>query len=128
MMPDHNGRRASFEIWPFHKDSFNSITTKDSAWPHEEGKVFGPLIGWFEWTGAENDGFWLAEIKKALEKLHEVALKEGCTTNDLPIYLNITLENTSAKEIYGVNYDELKVIRNKYDPTNVMGQAAGFII
>jgi len=128
MMPCHNGRRSSFEIWPFHKDSFNGVTTKDSAWPHEEGKVSGPLIGWFEWSGAENDDFWLIEIKKALDKLHEVALEEGCTANDLPVYLNIALENTSAKEIYGVNYDELKVIRNKYDPTNVMGQAAGFII
>jgi Berberine and berberine like len=128
MMPSHNGRRSSFEIWPFHKDSFNGITIKDSAWPHEEKNVFGPLIGWFEWSGAENDDFWLAEIKKALEKLHDVALEEGCTTNDLPIYLNITLESTSAQEIYGVNYDELKDIRSKYDPTNVMGQAAGFII
>ena len=127
-MPDHNGRRASFEIWPFHKDSFNGISTNDSAWPHEEGKVFGPLIGWFEWTGAKYDDFWLAEIKKALEKLHEVALEEGCTTNGLPIYLNIALESTSAQEIYVGNYDGLKVTRNKYDPTNVMGQAAGFII
>lgn len=128
MMPGHNGIRASFEIWPFHKDSFNGITPKDSAWPHEEGKACGPLIGSFEWSGKENDGFWLTEIKKALERLQEVALEEGCTTNDLPIYLNIALENTSMKEIYGVNYEELKVIRNTYDPKNVMGQAAGFII
>lgn len=127
-MPGHNGMRVSFEIWPFHKDSFNGITLKDSAWPHEEGKVCGPLIGIFEWSGEENDYFWLTEIKKALEMLNEVALEEGCTTNDLPIYLNITLENTSIKEIYGDNYDELKVIRNSYDPKNVMGQAAGFII
>ena len=67
MMLSHNGRRSSFEIWPFHKDSFNGISRKDSAWPHEEGKVFGPLIGWFEWLGKENDDFWLTEIKKALE-------------------------------------------------------------
>ena len=74
MMPDHNGIRASFEIWPFHtKDAFNGITTNDSAWPHEEGKVFGPLIGWFEWSGEENDKFWLNEIKKALKTLHEVS-------------------------------------------------------
>ena len=128
MLPGHNGRRASFELWPFHKDAFDGITLDDSAWPHEEGNVFFPLIGWFEWLGKENDDFWLREIKTALEKLHEVALEEGCTTNDLPIYLNIALESTSAQAIYGVNYDELKDIRDKYDPRNVMGKAAGFII
>ena len=115
-------------MWPFHKNSFNGITTKDSAWPHEEGKVFGPLVGWFEWTGEENDQFWLTEIKKSLDALHDVALQEKCTTNDLPHYLNISLESTSVKDIYGVNYNELKDIRKKYDPENVMGQAAGFII
>ena len=60
--------------------------------------------------------------------LHEVALEEKCTTDGLPIYLNITLESTLAKDIYGVNYDKFKVIRNTYDPKNAMGQAAGFII
>ena len=127
-MSGHSGSRVSFEIWPFHKNAFNGITPKDSAWPHEEGKVSGPLVGWFEWTGERNDAFWLGEIKKALESLHEVALKEGCTTKGLPIYLNITLENTSVKDIYSVNYDGLKAVRKKYDPTNVMKQAAGFII
>ena len=127
-MEANNGRRASFEIWPLHKDSFNGITTKDSAWPHEEGKVFGPLVGWFEWIGKENDNFWVTKIRDSLKTLHEVALKEGCTTNDLPNYLNLTLETTSAKDIYGDNYNELKDIRKKYDPRNVMGRAAGFII
>ena len=103
MMSGHNGRRVSFEIWPFHKDFFNGITPEDSAWPHKEGKVSGPLIGLFEWSEKGNDDFWIPEIKKTLEKLHEVALEEGCTT-------------------------KLKAIRNKHDPKNVMGQAAGFII
>jgi len=128
LMPNHDGKRVSFEIWPFHKDAFNGITTRESAWPHEQGKVSGPLVGWFEWTGKENDAFWLGEIKNALETLRDVALREGCTIKGLPIYLNITLENTLVKDIYGVNYGELKGIRNKYDPTNVMKQAAGFLI
>jgi hypothetical protein len=124
----HNGNRVTFEIWPFHKDAFHGIKPSDSAWPHEEGKVSGPLVGWFEWEGERNDKFWLDEINAALKTLHDVALKEGCTTKDLPIYLNITLEKTLPKDIYGVNYEGLKAVRKKYDPTNVMKQAAGFII
>ena len=34
------------------------------------------------------------------------------------IYLNITLEYTSAREIYGDNYGDFQVTRKKYDPTN----------
>ena len=127
-MPRHDGKRVSFEIWPFHKDAFNGIRPKESAWPHEGGKVTGPLVGWFEWTGKNNDAFWLGEITNALEALREVALKEGCTTKDLPVYLNITLESTTAREIYRHNYGELTVIKKKYDPTDVMKQAAGFVL
>ena len=128
MIKAHNGIRASFEIWPFHKDSFTGIKRGDCAWPHEEGKVYGPLVGWFEWSGKANDDLWLTEIRKALGIIHEVALREGCTTNGVPMYLNITLESTSARDIYRDNYDDLKRLRNNYDPANVMGQAAGFII
>lgn len=127
-MPNHGGKRVSFEIWPFHKDAFNGIRRQDSAWPHEQGKVTGPLVGWFEWTGKQNDAFWLGEIKNALEALREVALKEGCTFKGLPVYLNITLESTETREIYAGNYGELKVIQRKYDPTDVMRQAAGFTL
>jgi len=127
-MAANHGLRVSFEIWPFHKDAFDGVKREDSAWPHEEGKVFGPLVGWFEWSGKENDEFWLGKIANALEELRNVALTENCTTKDLPMYLNIALEDTPVKDIYRDHYEELRGLRLKYDPDNVMGLAAGFVI
>ena len=137
-MEKNNGTRASFEIWPFHKGAFNGVKRGDSAWPHEEGKVIYPLIGWFEWSGEANDKFWLTKISNALEELRKVALKEKCTTEDLPVYLNIALEHnpvkgtsvkgTSVKDIYRDHYEWLKGLRSECDPKNVMGLAAGFVI
>ncbi|KAF8187899.1 hypothetical protein K438DRAFT_1722721 [Mycena galopus ATCC 62051] len=128
LMATNQGTRVSFEIWPFHKNAFDGVSREDSAWPHEEGKVFGPLVGWFEWSGKDKDEYWLKEIAKALEELHRVALEEKCTTEDLPVYLNITLEDTSVKAIYRDHYEKLKRLRRQCDPNNVMGLAAGFVI
>ncbi|KIJ94572.1 hypothetical protein K443DRAFT_125166 [Laccaria amethystina LaAM-08-1] len=128
LMEEKKGIRVSYEIWPFHKNAFNGVKQEDSAWPHEEGKVFGPLVGWFEWSGKDNDKYWLEQISNSLRVLHQVALKENCTTEDLPMYLNITLEDTSVKDIYRDHYEELKLLRRVYDPNDVMGLAAGFVI
>jgi len=127
-MAENQGTRVSYEIWPFHKDAFKGVKREDCAWPHEEGTVFGPLVGWFEWSGRDKDEFWLDKIAKSLEALHMVALEEKCTTEDLPLYLNITLEDTPVKAIYRDHYDWLKRIRHECDPNNVMGLAAGFVI
>jgi len=127
-MKNHKGVRVSFEIWPFHKDAFNGVEQGDSAWPHEEGNVFGPMVGWFEWSGRDKDEFWLDKISASPEKLRKVALEEKCTTEDLPSYLNITLEDTSVKAIYRDHYEKLKSIRRECDPNDVMGLAAGFVI
>jgi len=106
----------------------NEKTVPGQAWPHEEGTVFGPRVGWFEWSGEDKDEFWLDKIAKSLEALHMVALEEKCTTEDLPLYLNITLEDTPVKAIYRDHYDWLKRLRHECDPNNVMGLAAGFVI
>ncbi|KAF7337196.1 Bifunctional solanapyrone synthase [Mycena sanguinolenta] len=128
LMAANHGIRVSFEIWPFHKNAFNGVRQGQTAWPHVEGKVFGPLVGWFEWSGKKNDEFWLKKVANSLEELHKVALQENCTTEDLPKYLNLTLENTPVKDIYRDNYEKLKSLRRKYDTQNVMGLAAGFVI
>jgi hypothetical protein len=127
-MKVYKGIRVSYEIWPFHRDAFKGIKRGDAAWPHEEGKVFGPLVGWFEWSGRENDKFWLDKIAKSLDTLRKVALEEKCATEDLPSYLNITLESTSVKDIYRDHYEKLKRLREECDPSDVMGMAAGFVI
>lgn len=127
-MADHNGIRVSYEIWPFHKDAFKGVKRGDCAWPHEEGNVFGPLIGWFQWSGKDNDKFWLGKIKNSLDKLRQIAVQQKCTTENLPVYLSIALEGTSAKDIYRDHYEELERIRHECDPDKVMGLAAGFSI
>jgi hypothetical protein len=134
----NNGTRASFEIWPFHKDAFDGVKQGDSGWPHEAGNVIFPLIGWFEWSGEANDKFWLTKISNALEELRNVALREKCTTKNMPVYLNIALEDdpvkgtsvkgTSVKDVYRDNYGWLKELRAVYDPDNVMRLAAGFVV
>jgi len=127
-MLENQGIRVSLEIWPFHKDAFKGVKREDSAWPHEEGKVFGPLVGFFEWSGKDKDEYWLGKITESLEKLRQVALEQECTTEDLPVYLNIALENTPVKAIYRDRYEQLERLRHECDPNNVMGSAAGFVI
>jgi len=128
LMLANRGTRVSFEIWPFHKKAFDGIRREDSAWPHEEGNVFGPLVGWFEWSGKGNDEYWLKNIANSLAALRKVALQEKCTTENMPVYLNITLEDTPVKDIYRDHYEALKPLRRECDPNNVMGLAAGFVI
>lgn len=126
-METYKGIQMSFEIWPFHKDAFKSIDRKHAAWPHGEEKVFGSLVGWFEWSGRANDEFWLSRIKVALSRLKAVA--SDCPENrHLPINVNWAPEDTPLKSIYRDNLKELQSLRNKYDPDNVMGLAKGFVI
>lgn len=127
-LAENQGIRVSYEIWPFHKDAFNGVKREDSAWPHEEGKVFGPLVGWFQWSGKDKDAFWLDKMAKSLERLRKVALQQKCMTEDLPMYINLALEGTSAKVIYRDHHEKLRRLRHECDPDNVMGLAAGFLI
>lgn len=126
-MKDHNGIRVSFDMCQLHWSAFNGVRREDSAWPHEEGKVFGPLVGEFEWSGEENDHFWLTAIDNAQNALQIVASKIPENRN-LPKYLNQALENISVEDIYQDHLEPLKVLRQKYDRDNVMGLAKGFII
>lgn len=126
-MKEHNGIRVSFDMCQVHKDAFNGVKRGDSAWPHEEGKVFGPLVGEFEWIGEENDEYWLTAIQNAQNSLQTVASKMP-ENRDLPRYLNELLEDTTIEQIYQDHVEPLKALRQKYDQNNVMGLARGFVI
>lgn len=126
-MEKHHGTRVSFDMCQLHKDAFNGVKRGDSAWPHEEGLVFGPLVGEFEWIGEENDEYWLKAIENAQSLLQIVASKIP-ENRDLPKYLNEALEDTLVEDIYRDNLEQLKALRQIYDQDNVMGMAKGFVI
>lgn len=67
-------------------------------------------------------------MKSVLKTLRDVALREGCTTEDAPVYSNCALEDTSVEQIYRGNLKKLIKVRQKYDPEDIMGQAGGFKI
>ncbi|KAF8483612.1 hypothetical protein DFH94DRAFT_318194 [Russula ochroleuca] len=127
LMEKHKGRMVVGEIWPFLPTMFD--TSVDSAWPHREGAPNGPLLVYFMWEGRENDKPWVNQMKAALHHIHQIALREECTTPDAPVYCNTTLEEvTTPQQIYRHNLSALSALRTKYDPDDVMGKTGGFRI
>src|SRR3954470_1225859 len=118
-MTRYNGRMVIAEIWPFHPSMFKH--SSPAAWPHESNKPNGPLVLYFVWDGEDNDEFWIARLKEALERIRQVALDEKCTTEGAAVHGNTALaEVTSVEDIYRDNLDRLRDLRKKYDPFDVM--------
>jgi hypothetical protein len=125
-MAEHQGKKVVGDVWPFLPRN-----STDSAWPHQNGSCNGPLLVYFVWDGPENDTFWIDQLKVALDSIRQVALAEGCTTPDVPVYCNTTLADpdvTTLQQIYRHNLADLSALRTKYDPHNVMGLTGGFRI
>ncbi|TFK45059.1 hypothetical protein BDQ12DRAFT_731029 [Crucibulum laeve] len=122
-----NGRLVLIDVWPFLPTIFEK-SPEGAAWPHKKDEPFSPLLAYFLWENEDDDEFWLTKMKKALNYIRNVALEEGCTTNDPPYYLNTSLEDVPVKGIYRDNLAKLSAIRAKYDPEDVMGNTGGFKI
>jgi len=126
LMADYGGKFVMTEIWPFLPRNGST----DSAWPHQNGSSNGPLLVYFGWDG-ENDETWINQMKEALGRIRDVALREGCTTSDAPVYCNTTLADqnfTTLEQIYRDNLADLSALRTKYDPHDVMSLTGGFRI
>ncbi|KAJ7107905.1 hypothetical protein C8R44DRAFT_885296 [Mycena epipterygia] len=129
LMGVYKGRMVVADIWPFLPTMFDTST--DSAWPHKKGEPNGPLVVYFMWEGTENDVVWIDQMKTALDHIHRIALQEGCTTPNAPVYCNTTLEDVTKPQqidIYRDNLTRLSALRRKYDPHKVMDRTGGFRI
>jgi hypothetical protein len=126
-MEKHKGRMVMAEIWPFLPTMFDR--SPDSAWPHKRGEPNGPLVVYFMWEDKKNDDVWIDQMKEALGRIQQIALEEGCTTRDTPVYCNTTLEAaTTPQQIYRGNLTKLSTLRRRYDPDDVFGRTGGFRI
>lgn len=118
---------CSIDVRPFLQSSFNN-SPPNAAWPHEPGKFVGPCIAFFQWVDEGEDKFWVKTMKDALEAVRRVAIEEGVTRDDAPVYLNVTLEDTPVEHIYRGNLQKLREVRARYDPDNFWSLTGGFRI
>jgi hypothetical protein len=114
------------DVWPFGPKIFNR--SKDAAWPHPQGNSYGPCLAYYRWNNQKDDVAWLNEMTRALQAIWNAAVLEGCTDSNVPFYSNTSLNTVNPTEIYKGNYERLRIIRSKYDPNDVMSNAAGFRI
>lgn len=122
----HGGLQIYPDIWPFLPTIFDN--SPPSAWPHTKGHSNGPLVINFKWLNEADDSFWLQAIETTTNALRELALEQGCTTPDAPVYYNLALDQTPVSDIYRENLDQLVAFRQQYDPSNVMNRTGGFRI
>ena len=129
-MKDHYGIMVSIGVWPV----FFSLVYSEKVHPRLRGRIGARRsTRWSQSTCGPKTLDQVAfegsrRIKDALAAIYAVALEEGCTSPDLPIYSNTTLADTPLTDIYHDNLQVLSQIRQIYDPDNVMGRSGGFII
>lgn len=125
-LASHGGLQIYPDIWPFLPSIFDN--SPPSAWPRTKGQANGPLVINFKWVDEANDSFWLDAIETVTTVLHELALLEGCTTIDTPVYYNLALEDVPPSSIYRGNMEKLIGLRHEYDPSSLMNRTGGFRI
>jgi len=121
----NKGRMVSIEVWPFLPTIFHC--SPSAGWPHD-GEAFFPLVAQFLWDEKSSDTYWIDAMNRVLANLSKVAIEQGCTIPNAPIYSNTTLDGTPLTDIYRNNLPKLSKIRKQYDPEDVMGRSGGFII
>ena len=62
----------------------------------------------------------------ATADLRATALALGATVEEAFQYTNYALGDTPLEEMYGNNVARLRTIKERYDPTDVMGLTGGY--
>ena len=119
----------SYSVEPFLPSHLSHANS--SAWPassvRKSGKAPSPLLVFFGWQNPANDKVFVAAVEESAKRLAVVAKNEGLLSNHPPaLYGNYVDSNTPLVQIYGDNLPELRALKTKIDPNNVMGLAGGF--
>ncbi|EKM52439.1 uncharacterized protein PHACADRAFT_211693 [Phanerochaete carnosa HHB-10118-sp] len=100
-----------------------------SAYPPTRSTQYLPLAMNFQYTSASDDALITGAMASSAAQLGGVAAAQGQNTAEVPVYGNYaTTQSFSAERIFGANLAQLQSIKQKYDPSNVMGLTGGWKI
>ena len=97
-----------------------------SAYPPSRDIPVTPLDIGMGWSSPAQDRAMHDIGEAAAADLRATALALGATVAGAFQYPNYALGDTPLEEMYGDHVARLREIREKYDPTDVMGLAGGF--
>ncbi|KZT71939.1 FAD-binding domain-containing protein [Daedalea quercina L-15889] len=115
----------SYDVEPF----LPSILTHGgpSAYPWTRDQRFLPFNMGFFWTDAQYDGDFYEAIVESSRNLTDTAVQEGQTqVPSAPLYPNYALFGTPVGSMYGESLAEMTMLKQTYDPQNVMGLTGGW--
>ena len=100
-----------------------------SAWPPPTnvGQSYFPQGFEYSWLEPSADSWFLNTIQSSHKQLAAV-LAEDHEATTLPRYPNYCVYTATPEDIWGSNLAELITLKNKFDPSNVMGLTGGWKI
>jgi hypothetical protein len=97
-----------------------------TAYPPTRDKTYLPYYIYYAWRSEENDDIMIDALKASTERIRDAAEADGQDIEDAPLYPNYALFDTPVEKMYKNNVGELKELKRRIDPFNVMGLAGGF--
>lgn len=102
---------------------FQHATPDSSAYPPTRSQLYFPLSINHEWTLPQFDELVADAMASSVIQLDHVAVASGQKhTDSTPVYGNYALpQSYTSERIFGAQLARLRVIKEQYDPGNVMG-------
>ncbi|KAF5367917.1 hypothetical protein D9758_004373 [Tetrapyrgos nigripes] len=110
---------------PYINDFAHSV---DSAYPHSPSRPVTPGHPTSFYNDVADRDYFEQLIQEMSGAIHVVVIQEGQGLPDDIHYPNYALADTLVELIYGENLPRLREIKERADPTDVMGLSGGFKI
>ena len=65
-------------------------------------------------------------VKQSADIIHQVAIHEGQSSPDAILYNNYARVGTNLTLLFGSNLDTLRILRKRYDPSNIISLTGGW--
>lgn len=114
----------SYSVEPF-LPSLLSHSISPSAYPPDRSRGLLPFNLYFAWTNSHLDGAFHKAIRHSAASIKAKAVAEGQDVASAALYGNYATYDTPLSDIYG-DLRRLKMIKEAYDPFDLMGLAGGF--
>ena len=111
----------------FLPEVFRHAAAGSSAYPPIRSEEYLPLAISFTYTSADDDELLLNVITSSAAQLHNAAAALGQDVEHVPVYGNYAIPPSfTAERVFGASLPQMRSVKKRFDPKDVMGLAGGW--